>query len=154
VRRGVICELLCTISLALSFYALSKKEVTVKVEEIKLKKERTKERRRYILVQVISEDPHKVNDKCLDETIKSAIKEMYGLIGLALAKPKLVYLDVASKMAIVRTTLEGVKLVASSMLKVENGCNVRIRLVPLRAFGTLASARERIPEFHKSLKHP
>ena len=150
----MICEVLCFLSLAISFYTLSKKEVEIKVVDVKLKKERKKERERYILIQVIAEDPQKVNEVCLDNFVKEAIKEVYGLVGLALSKPKVVYLDLATKMAIVRTTLEGVKPLASALLKKEVGCGTRLRLVPLRAFGTFASARERIPEFNKSLEHP
>ncbi len=149
----MICEVICFLSLIVSFYALSKREIEIRVVDVKLKKEREKERRRYVLVQVIAEDPQKVEEKCLDDFVKESVEELYGLVGLALSKPKVVYLDLATKMAVVRTTLEGVKLVASALLKKETGCGTKLRLVPLRAFGTLASARERIPEFNKSFEH-
>ena len=149
----MICEILCFLSLLISFYALSKRELEVKVIDVKLKKEREKERKRYVLIQVIAEDPSKVNEECLDRIIKDSVKDLYGLIGLSLSKPKVVYLDPATKMVIVRTTIQGVKILASSLLKKDEGCRTKLRLIPLRAFGTLASARERIPKFTKSLEH-
>ncbi len=149
----MICEILCFLSLLVSFYALSKRELEVKVIDVKLKKEQEKERKRYVLVQVIAEDPNKIDEECLDRIIKDSVKDLYGLIGLSLSKPKVVYLDPTNKMAIIRTTLQGIKILASSLIKKDEGCGTKLRLVPLRAFGTLASARERIPELTKSFEH-
>ncbi|UXD21879.1 ribonuclease P [Ignicoccus pacificus DSM 13166] len=125
---------------------LWKRECVVRVEKVNLSKKREKERRRYVLMQVLAEEPEKLDPSCLQEAMKEAIEKGYGRIGLAIANPKLVYFDLNTNSIIVRCDLEGKEILASSTMLLKEACGTRVRLIPLRAFGTLKSAREKIPK--------
>jgi len=147
----VICEALAALAFVLSLASfLRSKKVELEVVEKKLAKKREKERRRYVLAVLLSEG--KVEKECLQSAVEGALKELYGTLGLALAKPKVVYYDPVAGAVIIRTTLEGVKLLASALMLLEEACGAKAGLVPLRAFGTLSSARDKVPKLNKYVK--
>lgn len=149
----MLCEVMSAAALLISLIALfQSKRVTLEVVEKKLAKKREKVRKRYVLVATVTHEPEKVEKECLDEAVKSAVRELYGTIGLALSKPKVVYVDEVTKAAVVRTTLEGVKILASALIGPREACGTTVNLIPLRAFGTLASAREKLPKLNKYVK--
>jgi len=152
--KALLCELLSALALMFSLIALHRTgSVRIEVTEAKLAKKREKPRKRYVVALVLSEDPSRIGKECLDEAVKSSVKEVYGALGLAIANPKVVYLDEVTKAVIIRTTLEGVKVVASSLMALEDACGTRVNLIPFRAFGTLASAREKLPKLNKYIKY-
>ena len=71
---------------------------------------------------------------------------MYGKIGLAIVKPKVVYYDFKVNNVIVRCNYEGKDMLIASTIQVHEACGRKLKLIPVRAFGTLRSARERIPK--------
>ncbi|ABU82601.1 Rpp14/Pop5 family protein [Ignicoccus hospitalis] len=150
----MICEVLAAAALVTALVALYKaNDVEIEVIEKKLAKKRAKKIRRYVLVLVLSERPEEVEEGCVEGAVIESLKRAYGTIGLALTDPKLAYFDPDLKVAIFRTTLEGVKLLSSSLLYVEEACGTKVNLISLRAFGTLASAREKLPKLGKYVKN-
>jgi len=152
--KTLFCELLSALALIISLIALYKSEsIKIEVVETKLAKKKEKVRKRYVVTLVLSEDPNKIEKECLDDAVKRSVKEVYGTLGLAIVNPKVVYLDGVTKAAIIRTTLEGVKVVTSSLMALDEACGTRVNLIPFRAFGTLASAREKLPKLNKYVKY-
>ena len=124
---------------------LSLKEKVIRIEKVSLAKPLEKERKRYILFQVLSTE--RIEDvQCLQEGLEKGIEEMYGKIGLAIVKPKVVYYDFKVNNVIVRCNYEGKDMLIASTIQVREACGRRLKLIPVRAFGTLRSARERIPK--------
>ncbi len=115
-----------------------------KLPRVSLAKKVEKRRRRYILTQVISEG--KVDQKCLQEAVEKAIEQLYGRLGLAKVNPKVVYVDLKTMSVIIRCEYEGKPILLASLIELKEACGKRVRLVPLRAFGTLKSARDKIPK--------
>ncbi len=149
----MICEALCALSAVLALVAFFKREkIEFEVVERELAKKREKVRKRYVLAICLSEEPDKLNAECLDEAIKDAVRRAYGAVGLALARPKVVYFDLQTKGVIIRTTLDGVKLISSALLWLGEACGTKVNVVPLRAFGTLASARKKLPKLNYYVK--
>ena len=147
------CELLSAAALVLSLYAIFRsKEVKIEVVETKLAKKRKKRIKRYVSTVVISEDPKALEEECLEEAVKETLRRAYGTVGLAVTDLKLAYFDRDAGVAIFRVTLEGVKLLASALMWLEEACGTKVNLVPVRAFGTLSSAREKVPKLSKYVK--
>jgi len=137
---------LALLALALSLYAVLTKRECYKVGRAELGKSKERERRRYVLFQVLAENPERLEPECLERSLISLIEKNYGKIGLAIANPKVVYFDINTKNLIVRTNLEGKNIIASSTIEPVSACDTQVKLLPLRAFGTLKSAREKIPK--------
>ncbi|ALU12723.1 hypothetical protein EYM_06795 [Ignicoccus islandicus DSM 13165] len=139
--------ILSTIALALSILALLNSRKIPDLGGTSLAKKNEKVRKRYILMHVLSEEPKKLERKCLEECLVKLLKESYGNVGVALCEPKLVYFDVKTKSIVVRCNYDAKDLLIASTIKYTECCGTLVKFIPLRAFGTLRSARDHIPKF-------
>jgi len=130
---------------ALLISLISLREKVVIVGSKKMAKGLRKERKRYVLFQIMSTERVK-DQECLQKVVEMSIERMYGKVGLALVSPKVVYYDMKTNNVIVRCRYEGKDILIASSILPQDACGTKVKLIPIRSFGTLRSARERIPK--------
>ncbi len=110
-----------------------------------------KRRRRYIAALILYDGKLPVDPRVVQRSIEDAVKRLAGEVGVAEARPQVVYYDPVRGAVIIRTNHLAKSLVLASLLLIREIGGVRVRVVPLRTAGTIRSAKrylgvlERIP---------
>ncbi len=117
-------------------------------EASKLKRKR---RRRYIAALILYEGRLPLDPRVVQRSIEDAVRRLAGEVGVAEARPQVVYYDPVRGAVIIRTNHLARNLVLASLLLIREIGGARVRVVPLRTAGTIRSAKrylgilERIP---------
>ena len=112
----------------------------VKSEKLRLKEVLRKPRKRYIVFQIVSEKPLRLEE--VKSLIDGLIKETFGLIGSGNINAKLISYDEQSMKGIIRCvhTYKDAVLFALALASIKTGD--KINIIPLKTTGTLRKARE------------
>jgi ribonuclease P/MRP protein subunit POP5 len=103
-------------------------------------------RRRYVAFYVVAEDGRAPDPKSLEDSIKRAVRQLAGTLGLAEANVDLVYYDPEKPAGIVRTTNTAKHVVIASLALVRSVDGRRVMLIPVRTAGTIKRAKRAIQQ--------
>ena len=136
----------CALALTVSSLALITSLITlVRESRVKLRKEgRRKEIKRYILFVALCEG--EIKREVLERTLIESFVSEFGRFYLASSGFKLVYFDEKVCMGVIRVNYEFKPHVLVLLSKIREVDGKSVTLIPLRTFGTLKSAIDRIPK--------
>ncbi len=114
-------------------------EAIESIEEAKALKRRR--RRRYIAALIVYEGRLPEDPREVLKSINTALERLAGTIGVAEARPAVMYYDPVRGALVIRTNHLSVNLVLASLLFVKRIGSAKVNIIPLRTAGTIRSAR-------------
>ncbi len=102
-------------------------------------------RRRYIAFCISTEDGVQLDPNKVERTIIEAMTRLGGVLGVAEAKPQLVYYDAKSNCGVFRVTYMSKHLAIAAMGFVRNIGGKKVVIIPLRTSGTVKRAKKSLP---------
>ncbi len=136
----------CAFALATSILALLvSTSILVRERRVEIgRKTSKKEVKRYVLFVALCED--KIRREEIEKVLLEVFVEEFGKFNLSASGLRLVYFDEKMCMGVIRVFLDYKPYVMVVMSKVKEVNNKPVTLIPIRTFGTLKSAIERIPK--------
>ncbi len=98
-------------------------------------------RRRYIAALIVYEGRLPPDPREAAKSIEEALRRLGGELGVAEARPTIVYYDPVRGAMVVRTNHLAVNLVLAALALVRQIGGAKARIIPLRTTGTIRSAR-------------